>query len=96
MKTPLFLATAIVFTTVATAQTPVRFAAASVQNARRIVNEDHHIDSQPLVLLRGNVRITTAAGTIQADEADYNPVTNETELRGHVTMRLSTRPVVSR
>jgi lipopolysaccharide assembly outer membrane protein LptD (OstA) len=42
----------------------------------------------PLIRLRGHVHIATNSVSIEADEADYNPITSSLDPRGHVHISL--------
>jgi hypothetical protein len=46
------------------------------------------IRAGPLIRLRGNVHIATNSVSIEADEADYNPITGSLDPRGHVHVSL--------
>ena len=41
-----------------------------------------------LIRLRGHVHISTSTVTIEADEADYNPISGSLDPRGHVHVSL--------
>lgn len=53
-----------------------------------ILTAQHEIKDGALIRLRGHVHVATGSVTIEADEADYNPITGSLDPRGHVHVSL--------
>ena len=53
-----------------------------------ILTAQQEIKDGPLIRLRGHVHISTNTVTIEADEADYNPITGSLDPRGHIHVSL--------
>lgn len=49
---------------------------------------EREVKDGPLIRLRGHVQVRTGSITIEADEADYNPVTGSLDPRGHLHISL--------
>jgi lipopolysaccharide assembly outer membrane protein LptD (OstA) len=56
---------------------------------------EHEVRDGATLKLRGRVQVISASTTVYADEADYNPLTGDLNVRGHVHVSLKSKPSIT-